>query len=109
MRERIKLAWQDAKLQMIGAVLLAAAFVCAIWGLVLPAWIMLAAVGVIDLWIIYIEKSTTVSRWIRGFTGHAIDNLIMLGLVAACWWLKGETAALWFLLGLLNCHLFERN
>lgn len=107
--EKIKQQWDKYKVQMIGAVLLVIAFVLAVLNKAVEAWIVLVSVGILDLCLIYIWKDITISRWIRGLTGSKVDTVIMLGLVALCWWLKGEAIALWFLLGLLNNHLFEKD
>lgn len=94
--------------QIIGALLLVVAAVCALLNWVWFAWVALFCVGVIDLFIIYKLKMITVSKWIRKLTGPKVDNVILITLIVVCWWLKGEVVALWFLLGLLNNHLFEK-
>jgi hypothetical protein len=96
-------------LQLTGACLLIASFVMAFLNMIMFAWITLACVGLLDLYLIYIAKVIRITDWIRALWGHAIDNVVMIGLVVLVWWLKGETIALWFLLGLLNNHLFEKD
>lgn len=96
-------------MRKVGAILLIVAFVLAVTNHIWPAWIVLIIVGLIDLYLIYVKKEITITKWIRSLTPHRIDNIIMLGLVGLCWWLKGPQIALWFLFGLLNNHLFERN
>lgn len=103
-----KFNWDKYQFQIIGALLLVIAFVSAIvtdnW---LP-WIPLVAVGGIDLYIIYVLKQRTITKWIRSLTKKHWDRIIMFGLIGVCWWLKGEVVALWFALGLINNHLFEK-
>ena len=108
-KDTVKKTWGAHAVRVIGAFALIAAFVWALVGVVSFAWITLIIVGLIDLYLIYIVKEITISRWIRQLCGHRMDNVIMIGLCVAVWFWKGETLALWFVLGLLNNHFFERN
>ena len=96
------------KYQTCGAILLLVTFATALAGFVWIPWVLLCTVGLIDLYLIYIRKETTITKWVRSLWGRRIDNIVMLSLIGLIWWLKGEGIALWFLLGLLNNHLFER-
>ena len=98
------------RFQMIGSILLVAVFAMAFLSMTYIPLIVLGIVGAIDLYIIYVLKSTTtISKWIRQLFGSTTDGIILICLIVICFWLKGSTIALWFFLGLLNNHLFEKD
>jgi hypothetical protein len=96
-------------LQLTGALLMVFVFISAIMGWTFLGWGTAIIVGLIDLYLIYILKAERITQWIRGLTGHTIDNIILIGLIVLVWALKGPDIALWFFLGSMNTHFFEMN
>lgn len=108
LKQKLITMWNLYNIQIIGALLMIVAFILALFNNAWGGWIILAIIGAIDIYLIYWREDWTVTKWIRNLTGHRIDNIIMIGLIILCWALKGELIALWFTLGLLNNHFFER-
>ena len=103
---KIKAHWEMYPVQMVGAGLLLIAFMCGMLHLTWPAWGFLAAVGVIDLYLIFIIKTKTVSWVIQKLTGRKVGMVILFSLIPLVWWRCGEYAALFFLFGILDVHFF---
>jgi hypothetical protein len=98
---------RDFVCQIVGTILLVAAFILAIFDRVYPAIVVLAAVGLLDCWLVFIRQEMSISAFIRGLAPWRIDQFILVGLIPLCWWLAGSKVVLWFTLGLLNAHLFN--
>ena len=92
-----KREWENHRLQMIGAALLVSATSCSFLGWIMAAWYLLATVGIIDVVLIYVEKDITISKWIRGLSGHKVDNVIMFTLIITVVRVMGWTIGLWFI------------
>jgi len=98
--------WKTYPLQIVGLGLLLIAFACGLLHFTWPAWGFLAAVGVIDLYLIFIVKTKTVSWVIQRLTGRIIDMIILFVLIPIVWWRCGEYAALFLMFGYLIYHFF---
>lgn len=107
------------KPQKIGAGLLIPAFIVAVIAarmvsisVAYAGWAILAAVGIIDWYIIAEAKregarAVTVTRYVRDLLPKRWDNIVMFAFIALVWWLTGPLYALFYVHGFLNDHFNE--
>jgi len=118
-KDFFKSQWQLYTVQIVGAGLLIPAFALAVIAarsgninLAYTAWIVLAVIGILDLYIIREAKqkdiqTVTITRWIRNLLPKKADNVIMFGFIGVVWWLAGPLYALFYMHGFLNDHFNE--
>ncbi len=99
------------KWQILGAIGIVLAYVCFVVASKQPAWAwggwgLLIGVGIVELVVIF-GYHNTITRFWRNMYGKMADKIILIVLVVVTWWLAGELAAGFFLLGLLNSHFHE--
>ena len=94
------------KWQIIGAIGIVIAYACFVMKNAVAGWGWLFLVGVIELIVIF-AYDNTITRFVRNIAGATWDKIILLALIPITWWLAGELAAGFFLLGLLNSHFHE--
>jgi len=76
------------------------------------AWLTYAAVGVVDLYLLWKAKidgvkAVTITKWWRALLPKYLDNIVMIGFIVLVWVLVGPLFALFYLAGFLNNHLNE--
>lgn len=69
-------------------------------------WSMAMFVGIVELVTIFVYHSNITRFW-RNMYGRPADLMFLFGLVPLTWWLAGELAAGFLLLGWLNSHFHE--
>jgi len=93
--------------QKVGSLLLLVAFGLALMRYPNASAVVLSVVGLLDIWLVFVQKKESISAYIRKLMPWSIDRIILVGLVPLCWWLCGLQIAVWFTLGLLNAHFFN--
>ena len=93
--------------QSSGAILIVLAFVSALFNFLPAALLLLIATGMLDIYLIK-NKEQTISAYIRGLTPKYVDYCILVSLIALVIIFQGWLVVVWFVLGLLNSHFFER-
>jgi hypothetical protein len=91
------------KLQKTGAGMLIAALVLTWLRLDWFAVFALAAVGVLDLYLLKMRKAT-ISEWVRGRFPRSMDIGLTIALLATTWWM-GPPTFLPVMLGAIIGHL----
>lgn len=91
-------------LQKIGSVLWIVALVLLFLAEISLCYIVLIAVGVIDL-ILVKKKEKTITQWYRPYLPKLVDTILTIGLVVLFIWHGGSIAGLYFLMGTINGHL----
>lgn len=96
------------KWQILGALSIVIAYACFVMKNAWAGWGWLFLVGVVELIVIY-EYHNTITRFVRNIFGTTVDRIVLFALIPLTWWLAGELAAGFFLLGLLNSHFHEHD
>ena len=94
------------RLEIAGALGIVAAYISFVLKYAWVGWSILSVVGLIELFVIYVYDKTITRFW-RNMYGTTIDRIVLFALIPLTWWLAGELAAGFFLLGLLNSHFHE--
>jgi len=101
-RNKISLhSWQVA-----GALGIVFAYITFVLKHVWIGWGVLVIVGLIELITIYVYGGT-ITRFVRNITRKTWDRIFLFALLPLTWWLAGELAAGFFLMGWLNSHFHE--
>ena len=94
------------KWQICGAIGIVLAYIAFVMRLALIGWVIMGVVGVIELIVIWVYDNTITRFW-RGLYGKTADRITLFALIFLTWWLAGELAAGFFVIGLLNSHFHE--
>jgi hypothetical protein len=94
-------------LAQVGAGIIAAALVLTYMEQVKYALICLLVAGIIDLVLeLKYKDDPTISQWIHTLFPKKIDVGIVIGLLAASWWVFGPVGFLPVCIGVIIGHLF---
>ena len=91
-------------LQKIGTGLLTASVVLLLMEKITICYLVLAAVLLIDLWLVK-KKEKTITQWYRAKFPKLVDTILTIGLVVLFVWMAGPEMGLYFLIGTINGHL----
>ena len=94
------------KLQITGALGIVLAYILFVLKQAWAGWGAMGVVGVIELVAIFVYKGT-ITRFVRNMTRKTWDRIFLFGLLPLTWWLAGELAAGFFIIGWLNSHFHE--
>lgn len=101
----IKDELQRYKLQIIGSIMLVLSLITGLIGEIGIAFILLAMILILDLYIIT-KKHDTITKWLRRQFKSWLDKIIMALLFVLITKCAGWEIAFWFTFGTINGHLF---
>lgn len=91
-------------LQKIGAVLWVISLVLLFKEVILPCYLTLLAIGIIDLFLVS-KKEKTITQWYRPFLPKKVDTILTVVVVILFIKFHGALVGLYFLQGTIHGHL----